>query len=232
MTLSSINVNPWFNTQLLKLTRSKLGWTQVELARKAHLSVRVIAKAEAGNRVGKSTVQAIVRAFQEAGSEISGVDLTCDPRGLVQEFFCVCNTFKTNAVIQSRGLLTSNVQLHVDGDPVNNPLAGTYRGIEELEAFLCKYHGIFVRDGGTLGDLTQMRVFDQEVIAWGHEFIRVPEAPPSLPTFKFFKIRINQGLITRIYSYYDAAGLMSRLEGWAKAYPQSNWIRYLTSNRN
>ena len=77
-------------------------------------------------------------------------------------------------------MLAEDLQVHMDGNPINNPLAGTYQGLEEFEALLHKYYDIFVRDGGTLGDLTQMRLVGQEVIAWGHEYIRVPEVAAEL----------------------------------------------------
>jgi transcriptional regulator with XRE-family HTH domain len=50
-----MDADTWFNAQLLKALRKELGWTQEELASRADLSVRVIAKAEAGQAVSAKT---------------------------------------------------------------------------------------------------------------------------------------------------------------------------------
>ena len=216
----------WFNAQLLKSVRKDLGWTQIELAERAKLSVRVIAKAEAGKGVADRTVHLLVETLQAAGKEVSRDDFLWDPQTKVQRFLYNCHTYKTAAITHSRELLSQNVHVYVDGNPLNNPLAGTYQGLEEFEALLDVYYDIFVRDGGTLGDLTQMRLIGQEVIAWGHEYIRVPEAPPSSPSFTMLRILFKGGVIDRIENYYEASGLMSRVEAWAKLYPQARWLKH------
>jgi transcriptional regulator with XRE-family HTH domain len=216
----------WFNAQLLKSVRKDLGWTQLKLAERAKLSVRVIAKAEAGKGVAERTVHLLVETLQAAGKEVSCDDFLWDPRTKVQRFLHHCHTYKTEAVTHSRELLSRNIHVYMDGNPLSNPLAGTYQGLEEFEALLDTYHDIFVRDGGTLGDLTQMRLIGQEVIAWGHEYIRVPEAPPSSPSFAMLRILFKDGLIDRIENYYEASGLMSRIEAWAKLYPHASWLKH------
>lgn len=215
-----------FNAQLLRSIRHELGWTQLDLAERTNLSVRVIAKAEAGKVVAGRTIRSLVETLRSVGKEVTCDDFAFDPRTKVQRFLQKCNTYKREAITQSRDLLARNVQLHMDGNPINNPLAGTYQGLEELEALLDKYHDIFVRDGGTLGDITQMRLVGQEVIAWGHEYIRVPEAPPSLPSFTMLRVQFQDGLISRMENYYEAAGLMSRIEQWSKMYPHARWLKY------
>jgi transcriptional regulator with XRE-family HTH domain len=221
-----MDTESWFNAQLLKSVRKDLGWTQLELAERTKLSVRVIAKAEAGKGVAERTIGLIVETLRIAGKNVTCDDFMCDPRGKVQRFLHNCNLYKTDAVTKSRELLSRNVLLHMDGNPLSNPLAGTYQGWEEFEALLHTYHDIFVRDGGTLGDLTQMRLFGQEVIAWGHEYIRVPEAPPSSPSFVMLRILFKDGVIDRIENFYEASGLMSRVEAWAKQYPHASWLKH------
>jgi transcriptional regulator with XRE-family HTH domain len=216
----------WFNSQLLKSIRKDLDWTQLELAERTKLSVRVIAKAEAGKGVADRTIRTIVETLRATGKEVTCDDFLCDPRTKVQKFLHNCNIHKTNAVSKSRELLSRNVLVYMDGNPLNNPLAGTYQGLEEFEALLQTYYEIFVRDGGTLGDLTQMRLIGQEVIAWGHEYIRVPEAPPSAPSFTMLRVLFKDGVIDRIESYYETSGLMCRIETWAKLYPQASWLKY------
>jgi transcriptional regulator with XRE-family HTH domain len=226
MIFRQMETETWFNAQLLKSIRKDLGWTQLELAERTNLSVRVIAKAEAGTGIANRTVRMLVETLRKAGKDVSCDDFECDPRAKVQRFLQNCNTYKKDAISRSKGLLARSILVYMDGNPINNPLAGTYQGVEEFEALLHKYHDIFVRDGGTLGDLTQMRAIGQEVIAWGHEYIRVPEAPPSLPSFTMLHIHFKDGLIARIDNYYEAAGMMSRIDVWSKMYPHARWLKY------
>jgi hypothetical protein len=162
----------------------------------------------------------------DAGEQISIDDLRFDPRQTVQKFLSNCSQFGKDTVLHSKDLLSRHIQVTMDGDPLSNPFAGKYQGMEELEALFYKFFQIFIRDGGTLGDATQMRLVGQEVIAWGHEYIRVPEAPLSLPNFVMLRIEFRNGLITRIENFYEATGLMSRIAAWAKLYPNANWVRY------
>lgn len=221
-----METDSWFNAQLLKSLRAELGWTQLGLAERSNLSVRVIAKAEAGKRVARRTTRALVQTLTAAGKVVSFDDFVRDPRMIAQQLLNNCAKHGIDGVSLSRELLDPNIEVHMDGDAITNPFAGTYRGFEEFEAMLQKYYSVFVRDGGTLGDLSQMRLVGTEVIAWGHEYIRVPEAPPCLPSFVMVCLRYAGGLITRIDQFYDAPGLMSRVEAWAKAYPHASWIQY------
>jgi transcriptional regulator with XRE-family HTH domain len=219
--------NESFNAQLLKALRKKLDWTQFDLAQRANLSVRVVAKAEAGRGVATRTLQYLVQALKEAGEVISVEDLRSDPRQKVQALLATFIELGNRTRARLHSLISRNVKVVMDGDPLTNPLAGTYQGIEELDELLHRVLDIFVRDGGTLGDLTQMRLTGHEVIAWGHEFIRVPEAPQSLPTFIMLRIEFCNGLISQIDCFYEATGLMSRLATWKKLYPNAAWTHYL-----
>lgn len=226
MIFRPVDTEIWFNAEFLKSLRHELGWTQTDLSKKSGLSVRVIAKAESGKKIADRTIRSLVNTLREAGQDVNRDDLTFDPRIIVQKFLTNCHQYGRDGVSKSRDFFASNVRLQMDGDPLTNPLAGTYHGIEEFEALLYKFYDIFVRDGGTLGDLTQMRLIGQEVIAWGHEYIRVPEAPLSLPNFTMLRVEFANGLIVRVDNFYESAGLMNRVETWAKLFPHASWIRY------
>ena len=75
-----MDTESWFNAQLLRSIRKDLGWTQVKLAKRSKLSVRVIAKAEAGNGIADRTVRILVDTLREAGKNVSSDDFSRDPR--------------------------------------------------------------------------------------------------------------------------------------------------------
>lgn len=220
----------FFNAPLLKEVRQKLGWTQRELAKHSNLSVRVIAKAEAGGSVGIRTLKILEQTLNDVGEKITVEDLRRNPCLTVATFLSNYSKYGKRSVAASSEILAQQINVSMDGDCLLNPLSGTYKGRDEFEALLYKFFDIFVRDSGTLGDPTQIRLAGREVIAWGHEFVRVPESPPSLPTFMMLRFEMRRGLITQIHWYYDAAGLMSRLEAWSKLYPHAAWINCFDRN--
>ncbi len=216
----------WFNAPLLKSLRKELGWTQEELAERSNLSLRVIAKAEASQGVAKDTVETLVQIIQAAGKPVCFGDFTRDSLTLARKLLQNYAEFGADFVERSREFIAPDVDVYMDGDPITNPLAGTYRGIDEFDALCRMFFAIFVRDGGTLGDPSQMKSVDHEVFAWGHEYIRVPEAPPQLPSFVMMRMHFEKGLLVRFEDYYEASGMMARIEGWAKLYPAAEWIKH------
>lgn len=216
----------WFNAQLLKSLRKELDWTQEDLASRAKLSIRVVAKAEAGQGVARTTVMAIAETLQGAGKNVAINDFTRDPLTLAQKFLQNYAEYGGEFVERSREFLAPDIEIYMDGDPITNPLAGRYQGIEELDGIFRKFFTIFVRDGGTLGDPSQMKLIDQEVFAWGHEYVRVREAQPQLPGFVMLKMKFANGVMVRFEDYYEASGMMARIEDWAKMYPDADWIKH------
>lgn len=216
----------WFNARLLKSLRKELGWTQEDLAERCPLSTRVIAKAEANRRVSAQTVEILVRTLQAAGKAVSFGDFTCDSLSLARKLLRNYAAHGAEFVQRSRELISRDVVVYMDGDPITNPLAGTYRGVDEFDAHMRKFFAIFLRDGGTLGDPSQIKLVEHEVFAWGHEYLRVPEAPPQLPSFVLLRMHFENGLLVRFEDYYEASGMMARIESWAKLYPNADWIKH------
>jgi transcriptional regulator with XRE-family HTH domain len=216
----------WFNAPLLKALRKQLGWTQEELASRADLSVRVIAKAEAGQVVSAKTRRALVAALQKSGKQVDEADLTCNPEQLVRAFLKNYVEHQAECVAVSREMISPNIVAFVDGDPATNPIAGTYRGIEEFERFWRKFFAIFVRDGGTLGEESQLRCIGNEVFVWGHEHIRVPEAAPQPAGFVMLRIRVEGGKMAYFEDRYEANGMMRQLDDWSREFPEAEWLRH------
>lgn len=221
-----MKLNAWFNARLLKSLRRELGWTQDDLAARSNLSTRVIAKAEASKGVAANTVELLVQTMQAAGKVVSCGDFLRDPSMIARKLLQNYAEHGAEFVARSREFISPKVDVYMDGEPITNPLAGNYHGIHEFDALFRKFFSIFVRDGGTLGDLSQMKFIDQEVFAWGHEYMRVPEAPPQLPCFVMLRMHFKGGLLVRFEDYYEASGMMARIEDWAKIYPDAAWIKH------
>jgi len=223
-----MDADTWFNAPLLKALRKELGWTQEKFASRADLSVRVIAKAEAGQVVSAKTRQTLVETLHRAGKQVSEADLTRNPEQLVRTFLKNYVEHQANCVTESRELISPNIVAFVDGDPATNPIAGTYRGIDEFDGLWRKFFSIFVRDGGTLGEAPQIRSVGNEVFAWGHEHIRVPQAPRQPAGFVMLRIRVDGGKMVYFEDRYEVYGMMRRLDDWAKEFPDAEWLQHLS----
>src|SRR5262249_35192758 len=130
----------------------------------------------------------------------------------------------------SREFLASDIVAYLDGDPATNPIAGTYRGIDEFEGLWRKFFALFVRDGGTLADAPQIRCQGNEVVAWGHENIRVRDVPPQPPGFVMLRMQFERGLMVRFEDYYESSGMMRALEQWSTEFPDAEWVQMMKSH--
>lgn len=217
------------NAQLVRFLRKELGWTQEELGARAELSARVIAKAEAGQSISRRTIESLVAAFVAGGKTVSVADLIADPESLTRQFLKNYAEHTASCVEASRHFISPDIIVYVDGDPATNPIAGTYRGIDAFDGMFRKFFSIFVRDGGTLSENPQIRSIGNEVVAWGHEFIRVAEVEPQPPGFVMLRLRFADGMITHFEDYYEASGMMRALQQWSKEFPDAPWVTTLQS---
>ena len=214
------------NGQLIKHFRKLLRITQEELAAQSDLSIRVIAKAEAGGTLDHETLEAIAAAFCEQGYAVMLADLAADPGALAMRFLRNYAHYHAECVTHSRHIISPDIVAFIDGDPATNPIAGYYHGIEEFDQLWRKFFTLFIRDGGTIPDATPI-VVGNDVIAWGHEHIRIPEVPPQPPGFVMVKMTFANGLMVRFEDYYESTGMVRALKEWAEEYPDAEWNKLI-----
>jgi transcriptional regulator with XRE-family HTH domain len=217
--------NTRINSALVKALRTDLEWTQTDLARRAKVCMRVVAKAEAGDPISFKTIKALTQAFARAGKRVSSADFIFRVEDLAREFLGNYARHQANCVEYSRHLISPEIVAVVDGDPATNPIAGQYRGIEEFAGFFKKFFAIFVRDGGTLGESPEIRVTGNEVFAWGHEAIRVPQVGPQPAGFVMLRMHFEEGHMTYFEDRYESNGMMLQLDAWSREFPDAAWLQ-------
>jgi transcriptional regulator with XRE-family HTH domain len=222
-----MTVDAPFNSQFLKLQRNEAGWTQEQLAAHADLSVRVIAKAESGQPVSRRTVLALVGALQGAGITIDPEDLTLHPEGLARRFLKSYALHHADCVEHCLDFISPEIVAVMDGDGATNPLAGEYHGIDAFDGLWRKFFSMFARAGGSLGDHPTIRCIGNEVLAWGHELVHLPEMPPVEPGFVMLRMTFQGGKMTRFEDYYEATGMMRIMHHYADTFPEAEWAKLL-----
>jgi len=220
----------WFNATLLKSLRAAAGWTQEDLSHHSGLSVRVIAKAEAGQAVRPKTAAALVKVFRKNGQQISLEDFTVNNESIARQFLANYAKYQADCVQHSLDIVSPAIEAVVAGDPATNPIAGVYKGLAEFDRLWRKFFAIFVRDGGTLVESPQIRSIENEVFVWGHENIRVPQAGPQPAGFVMLRLRFENGKMIYFEDHYEASGMMLQLEKWAHEFPQAEWLREVNHN--
>jgi transcriptional regulator with XRE-family HTH domain len=216
--------NTRINSRFLKALRTELGWTQTDLARHAKVSVRVVAKGEAGDPISAKSVSALAEAFVNAGKHVTRADFITSLEDIVREFLKNYTVYQADCVEKSRHLISPRIIAIIDGDPATNPIAGEYQGIDEFAGFFKKLFAIFVRDGGTLDVSPEIRVFGNEVFVWGHEAVRVPQADPQPAGFVMLRMHFEEGLMTYFENRYESNGMMLQLDKWSQKFPDAEWL--------
>lgn len=121
------------NGNLLSQRRRQRGWTQEELAARANFSVRLVAKAEAGENLQPDTVDVLASTLSTAGNPLFPEDLVTHPKELALEFVELLKTHQGEVVSKCRHFLSDDILFVIPGDPEIFPFAGRYVGIEEFD---------------------------------------------------------------------------------------------------
>jgi DNA-binding XRE family transcriptional regulator len=192
--------------------RSRLGWTQECLAVKAGLSVRVVAKAEAGGAVLPRTANALAQAFHDCGEAINFLPSEDDPLKIVQDVFRhyrLSNPSPDPTVIK---LLSNDLVTTVVGDRDAIPFAGTYRGVVGFSHFWKRFFSVLSRRRGDLGENHQALVSGQQVVLWGYESLCVVDGPPTLPLLMLVTARVERRKLVRLDIHFDPMAVPTRVQ--------------------
>lgn len=192
--------------------RGRLGWTQESLAEKAGLSVRVVAKAEAGGAVMPRTAHALAQAFHECGEAINFLPADDDPLKIVQEVFRHYRLSNPSPEAAVTGLLSEDLVTTVVGDRNAIPFAGTYRGIIGFCNFWKRFFSVLSRRRGNLGENQQALTSGQQVVLWGYESLCVIGGPPTLPLLMLVTARVERGKLLRLDIHFDPLAVPTRVQ--------------------
>jgi len=154
----------------LREARRTLGWSQSDLATRAGLSVRVIAKAEAGLPVALSTRQALRAAFAEVGIRNFGYEVTdfIPTQQVANELIDIYRSSFPNFPTRSQHLLSYKVQVRFRRQRAVTTVYGT----REFDRLWTKLSSSCRRQGGCLDDRSSVSVLGRSVAAGGIEYFR------------------------------------------------------------
>lgn len=200
------------NGDLIRSIRDQLRWTQEKLASHAGLSVRVVAKAEAGGAVSEQTIACIGAAFRHAGVAVGGADLIICPSEVIRQLLSHYRATEAATIDAPRRLFSEGVTAYVDGDPSWLKIAGEHRGVDEVDLLWSLFFAGFDIEQGTLGSPSQLVIAGHRVLTWGHEWLRGSRGLSAPPLFILLRAELSRGRVAACWIHFDGLGLGVRME--------------------
>ncbi|MCA9185351.1 MAG: helix-turn-helix transcriptional regulator [Pirellulaceae bacterium] len=121
------------NGELIAARRIGRDWSQAELGIRAGYSARLVAKAEAGEKIATQTIDDIATALSTPDEPLYPEDLICNPKGLALEFVENLKRYQGDVVTHCRHFLSDDIEFFMPGDPQILPFAGRHVGIEAMD---------------------------------------------------------------------------------------------------
>lgn len=212
--------------EAIKRLRSKAGWTQEDLAGRAGLSVRVVAKAELDGSLSPETIEKLADALSRGDRLVAPEELTTDPKRLALEFWQAYAQHEAEVVQVCRSFIAPDVHATVAGHPETNPIAGDYHGVDEFDFFFRKFFHYFYRPKPDTFSSPDIRLDGESVIVWDYELIQLRGLPPAYPEVDdpgapiTITMQFTAGKLTRFVDDYPVASLENYLAINLKGFEQ------------
>ena len=197
----------WGNAKLVRSLRKQVGWSQEELARRSGLSVRVVAKIEAGDGVSERTIAALVHAFNQAGVQVDAADLTCNPESAARRFLSSYAEDGPELFVRSRDMVHPRLVASIARSPRRAADVRACQGLESIDEQWRRLAIRIARTAGTLGTPSQIVAQGLTVVAWGYEHLHDPSASPTQRDWRLVLVELGfrHGLLKRVAVSVDKA---------------------------
>jgi transcriptional regulator with XRE-family HTH domain len=199
------------NGSLIAHYRGLLNLTQLQLAVKAGVSERVVRKAEAGEALRNSSLQALADALSPPGVPLNAFSLTREPLAVAQALKTAYTNYGSEAIERCADILDPEIIIAIHTDVQNIAFAGEFCGIAGMQKI--------IRDGtAQFQDRTvkseRWSVDGNRVMAFCHEGFRLKgvENAPMLETWMLHEYAVQHGRVRRIDTYLDSLAWVRYLE--------------------
>ena len=153
----------------MRSIRERRGLRQLDLARLAGYSVRLIGKAEAGKPLSTETIEVLAEALSSAEHKISPQDLILNPISLAEDYLRAKLLYKEEAVSKINHFLSSTYRIRVVAENDIGSFEPAYCGNDGLAEYFQHFFRLF--EPAKNADLAKPgpKFFesDNEVIIWG-----------------------------------------------------------------
>jgi transcriptional regulator with XRE-family HTH domain len=203
------------NGEQLRYFRNRRQLTQEELADLAGLSVRVLAKAEAGAAVRPDTIELLAEALSDPKQVVFPEDLVCDPRTLALKFFRSYAIDERQLVARCQGILADDVIAIMAGDPAEIPFSGRYEGVDGMDRLWGQFFRTVWRPDKLMAAVPYvLAVEGNYVLSIAKEIADLPGMPSMGPQSLFNTLRFERGKIVHFETHFDTLAAAKQIQAW------------------
>lgn len=199
----------------LRDLRIKRGLTQLELAKLAGYSERLVRKAEAGGALSLTSIEDLAEALSCKDRRVVASDLCTFPEGIARKFVECYDEHEQRMLDYCGHLLTNDFVFHCAGE-ASSLVGGQWHGPDGFQAWLDKLFSIVRRPRRKCLKATYMIAQDQVTAHYHDTFTAADESQHVMWVNLHFTIR--HGLIERIENEFDTS-LALKLEAAAYTRP-------------
>lgn len=173
--------------------------TQLQLAKAAGYTERLVRKAEKGGRLDISTVQNLAEALSQFGEPVSVDSLLQDNLAIAKLWMEAFNELGSSMLASIEPCLSDDLVFDCPGDPQTTAFAGTFVGAVGLQLWLDRYFSVFTRQTPQALEFT---TGSDTVMARWMEVCSIGDISCE-PRRMSLYFRFRDGLIIRIDNDYD-----------------------------
>ena len=202
--------------QALRFHRGRRRLTQPELASLARLSTRLVAKAEAGEKVRTDSVEILAAALSTSDHPVFPEDLVFSPRKIARYIVECYTKHERQCVAHCHQYLSDDMTVVAPGNPEVIPFAGERKTIDGFDEFWGRLFRIFDRPEKNL-ILDTMRVLadGNEVVVLSSETATVCGESGGPPVPLAFVMEFERGKLKKFEDHFDVRQTMSRIHDLA-----------------
>lgn len=198
----------------LRELRIMRGLTQLELAKLAGYSERLVRKAEAGGALSLTSIDDLAEALSCKERRVAASDLCSFPEGIARKFVECYDEHERHMLDYCGHLLSADFVFQCAGEP-SSLMAGEWRGLGGFQTWLDKLFSIARRPHRKCLKATYMIAQDLVTARYHDIFTAADQSQHVMWVNLHFTIR--HGLIERIENEFDTS-LALKLEAGAAAY--------------
>ncbi len=202
MQTSAQTSNPRFvtvNGELLSRLRVDRGMTQLQLAKAAGYTERLVRKAEKGGRLDIRSIQNLAEALSQFGTPVLVERLIEDNLSVAKLWITSFDTLGLEMLPLVKPFLSGSFIFHSLGESQSTPFAGTFEGLLGFGKWLERYFSVVAHAASA--ELEFIEGADAVVARW-MEVCSIGGIPCE-PIRMSMYFRFHDGLITRIDNDYD-----------------------------
>ncbi|MCC9600964.1 helix-turn-helix domain-containing protein [Stieleria sp. JC731] len=214
------------NGELIRHFRHQAGLSQQELAERCDCSERLIRKAEQGGNCSANSLTVIAKNLSTKDLKLVAEDLKSFPIAMAKRYNDALYSHQAEIVDAIEDMLDDEVHFRVNGDPMEIPFAGDYRGVEELrEGFRRFFSVLEVPDDVDHQSTHNFYSHGLEVYMWGDSWIHPRGMPLQEPMKLSHYFRFQAGKLVWFEDQFDIRHASHLFEGFRVLSAQVDRVR-------